>query len=286
MKPCHFSIIIPAYNEEAHIASVITRLKNVVDALNRPYEIIVVNDGSTDKTSEKARDSAVIVIDHEENKGYGGSLKSGILAAKGEWIILTDADGTYDISSIPRMISLTGKADLVVGNRIFSSSKTDRIKTLARNFFAYHTSYYAGQKIEDLNSGQRIFRREDIVKILDLFPDGFSFTSTMTVQYLLRKKTIIYTPVEYRHRAGSKFALKKNVFPIAKLAFKLTFLARPFKLSAQIFFTFAAAWLATGNMVHALNAPAAAGLLCFLFCVPFLFFLLLCYIYIMGKRTV
>ena len=194
------STVIPAYNEGKNIVEVLGRLKSVLQAVSQPYEIIVINDGSTDDTGRKARECGVEVVDHKKILGYGRSLKDGIRASRGELIVLIDADGTYDIDEIPNMLRLAKDADMVIGKRRFSQENKEHFKNVTRRFFAYLTSYYLSKKIEDLNSGQRVFRRRDIIDTLNMFPDGFSFTSTLTAQFAVKNKNIVYTPIAYTDR--------------------------------------------------------------------------------------
>ncbi|MEE8359706.1 MAG: glycosyltransferase family 2 protein [Candidatus Omnitrophota bacterium] len=279
------SFVIPAYNEAENIAGFLKELKDTLSAIAQPYEIIVIDDGSADDTQQKARDLNVEVITHKENLGYGRSLKDGIRAAKGEYIFFIDADGTYDVSRIPYMLNMVRNTDLVVGKRVFSKKSTHSLKNLARRFFANQVAYYAKRRIEDLNSGQRVFKKKDIMDDLDRYPDGFSFTSTQVVFYILNKKKITYTPVLYDHRGkGSKFLSRKQTLAMTKLSLWLTFLGRPRK----IFFQLGAVVLGSG-IITKLAVDALGGSL-FLYPILFiaaffpLFFIFLCHIYVFGGR--
>ena len=278
---------MPAYNEGENIGDCLRDLKKTLAALPDKHEIIVVDDGSGDDTFNKACEAGARVVQHKTNMGYGRSLKDGISAASGEYIFLIDADGTYDMGKIPKMISMAGDADLVVGKRVFSAASSHHIKNIARRFFAYQVSYYANTKIEDLNSGQRIFRRQDVIDSLDRYPDGFSFTSTQTVFYCLHNKRIVYTPVEYRHRgAGSKFLSRVNVMAMAKLSFRLTLFGRPLLLFAQLLGVIAAAAAISKMIGDSHGANAYYYIDSFIIFVPVLFFILLCYIYARGRAVV
>ena len=275
------SIVIPAHNEAEKIVEVLQKIKRILNNTSERYEIIVVNDGSTDDTGQKARDLGIKVIEHVKNLGYGRSLKDGIRQASGKFILMIDADGTYDIDKIPKMIALAEEADLIIGKRIFCQKDIHNFKHLMRKYFRNHTKYYLGVSIEDLNSGQRIFRRRDIIDNLDSYPDGFSFTSTMTVFYIMKKKKIIYTPVEYHHKdRNSKFKSHFNFLPIAKLAFKLTYMGRPLKFSLQQSFVFIIP-LILSNM---LNANFLFKSIFFILLYILSFFLFLCFVYARGKR--
>ncbi|MBU2473110.1 glycosyltransferase family 2 protein, partial [Patescibacteria group bacterium] len=112
------SIIIPAYNEEQRIGIVIDNLLANIALQNMDCEIIVVDDGSLDKTAEIVKRYDVQLIQHEHNKGYGASLKTGIYYAKYNVIVITDADGTYPIDQIPKLVNFINEYDMVVGARI------------------------------------------------------------------------------------------------------------------------------------------------------------------------
>ena len=281
------SIVIPAHNEAEKIAEVLQKIKRILNNTSERYEIIVVNDGSADDTGQKARDLGVKVIDHVKNLGYGRSLKDGIREASGKFILMIDADGTYDTDKIPKMIALAEEADLVIGKRIFYQKDTRNFKHLMREYFRNHTKYYLGESIEDLNSGQRIFRRRDIIDNLDSYPDGFSFTSTMTAFYMMKKKKIIYAPIEYHHKdRDSKFKSHINFLPIAKLAFRLTYMGRPLKFSLQLGFTFIIPLILSNIASPLLNTNFLINLIFFILLYILSFFFFLCFIYIRGRRIV
>lgn len=280
------SVVIPAYNEGKTIVNVLEGLKRILQTVSQPYEIIVINDGSADDTGQRAHDCGAEVIEHRKNLGYGRSLKDGIRVSRGEFILLIDADGTYDISQVPSMLRSIEDADLVIGKRIFLQKSKDHFKNITRRFFTYLASYYSGKKVEDLNSGQRIFRRRDIIDKLDAFPDGFSFSSTITTQYLLTDKKIVYVPIAYNdRRKGSKFISGSHICAIAKLALTLTLKTRPFKLLTQLSSILIIAILLI-IIEHIFHAGLFVELLSFAIVCPFLFLLFLCYIYAMGRDVI
>ncbi len=279
------SFIIPAYNEAEDIGDSLKELKDTLSAIAQPYEIIVIDDGSTDGTGKIARDLDVEVITHKENLGYGRSLKDGIRAAKGEYIFFMDADGTYDVSRIPYMLNMARNTDLVIGKRVFSKKSTHRLKNLARRFFANQVAYYSKRRIEDLNSGQRVFKKKDIIDDLDRYPDGFSFTSTQVVFYILSEKKIVYTPVSYDHRGkGSKFLSRKQTLAMVKLSLWLTLLGRPHKILLQLGSVILGSGVLTKLAVDALGGSLILYPILFTVVFLLLFFILICHIYIFGGR--
>src|SRR3989344_2674869 len=112
------SVILPAYNEEESLAEEIRKIRTALDGAKIPYEFIVIDDASTDRTSDVARKAGVTVLKHERNKGVGGARKPGIVAAKSEVIITSDADGPYPADPIPAMIEALKDQDMVVGARV------------------------------------------------------------------------------------------------------------------------------------------------------------------------
>ena len=165
--------IIPAYNEEFSIKETIEKLNKMTAGLKK--EIIVVNDGSSDGTGKILGNIKEIrVIGHEKNKGYGASIKDGILQAKGEWILIIDADGTYPTESIPTLLRYIKDYDMVVGARIGRNVNIQFVRKPAKWLISKFANYICQEKIPDLNSGLRIFKKEIALRFFELFPDGFS----------------------------------------------------------------------------------------------------------------
>ncbi len=278
------SVIVPAYNESANIKASLLGIKTALGKIDAGSEIIVVDDGSTDDTSAIARGCGAEVVPHRSNLGYGRSLKDGIRRARGRYIALMDADGTYDAEKLPAMYGLAREVDMVVGRRVFSQESTHHLKNVARRFFAYQVSYYSGYRIEDLNSGQRIFRKEDVADYLDAYPDGFSFTSTQTVLYVLSGKKIRYMPIKYHHRPkGSKFLSRRQILAMTKLSLSLTLLGRPFKLAFQLMSVSAAATLAAWLIGGASDGGVLPYFFSFIAAFALAFFALLAHIYSRGR---
>lgn len=194
-----YSVVIPALNEEGSIAAVIDRLQ----ALSPRPEIIVVDDGSTDKTGEIAKSKGAIVIRHPSPGGYGRSLKDGLRAATNELTAITDADGTYPIERIPELIaSLEDGYDMAVGARHGKHYRGAFLKMPARIVFKWLVEFTTGRRVPDINSGLRSFRKSDVLKYQDDLCNGFSFTTTITLIYLLTGKFVRYVPIDYGARSG------------------------------------------------------------------------------------
>ncbi len=199
-----FSIVIPAYNEENAIEDTVVRCKNIIEKYgDSSSEIIVVDDSSSDGTYEKSKSLEVIVLRHPHNIGYGRSLKDGILKSSNDIIIITDADGTYPIESIPDLLEEYKKGfDMVVGARQGKNYHESFFKKRFRWILRFLVEFTAGRKIPDINSGLRIFSKSEITNFFDTLCDTFSFTTSLTLAYMMKGKFVKYIPIEYEKRIG------------------------------------------------------------------------------------
>jgi glycosyltransferase involved in cell wall biosynthesis len=206
-KNSGFTIIIPAYNESLSIADTISEIRN----LNETFEVIVVDDGSTDTTFEIAMKSGVKVLRHSTNRGYGASIKTGINNAKYDKVVITDADGTYPNKKIADLVEIfaIGAFDMVVGARINKHAKIPVIRKPAKWFLAKLANFLSGIEIPDLNSGLRVMKKTVVERYIRLLPDGFSFTSTITLAMLTNNYNVKYVPIDYFKRRG-----KSKIRPI------------------------------------------------------------------------
>jgi polyisoprenyl-phosphate glycosyltransferase len=195
----NFSVIIPALNEEAGIGPVLTSIA----ALYPQAEIVVVDDGSTDKTAEVACAHGAVVVQHPTNGGYGKSLKAGIMAAKNDVIVITDADGSYAPENIKDLLAVFDKGfDMVVGARSGKYYRGSFFKMPARILLKWLVEFTTGRLIPDINSGLRVFRKSQAVPYFPDLCQTFSFTTTITLIYMLTGKFVEYVPIEYRKRIG------------------------------------------------------------------------------------
>ncbi|MGD8451830.1 MAG: glycosyltransferase family 2 protein [Phycisphaerae bacterium] len=206
MNQPQFSVIVPCYNEEAAIRETVAALRR---ALPDPetYELIVVNDGSTDRSakilSELEREDAHLRVEHHpRNRGYGAALKTGIQRAHSELIVITDADGTYPNERIAELVAVARDADMVVGARTADDAVYPLIRKIPKAFLRTYASWLARRRIPDLNSGMRVFRRSVAQHFLRILPDGFSFTTTITLAMLTNFHDVRYIPIGYAHRKG------------------------------------------------------------------------------------
>lgn len=202
------SVLIPAYNEEGALAETV----RVIDSLRTHFtemEIVVINDGSSDKTSEIARTLPVTLIEHERNRGYGAALKSGLQQARHDYIVIADADGTYPLEDLPRLAADAPSHDMVVGARTGAIVHIPPLRRPGKWIITRLAEYLSGQKIPDLNSGFRIFRKDVALQFLSLYPDGFSFTTTITLALLTNFRRVKFVPINYHRRVG-----KSSIHPI------------------------------------------------------------------------
>jgi len=206
----NITIIIPVYNEENTIGEDIDTIIKTMEKANYGYEIIVVDDGSTDKTAQIVEaKKGVELIQHSCNKGVGAARKTGILKAEGEIIVMTDGDGTYPNQDIPKLLSYMKDYDMVVGARIGENVQWPLMRRPARWFIRKLASYLITTKIPDLNSGLRVFKKDLARKFFNILPDNHSWVSTITLAFLANGYTIKYVPIDYYKRKG-----KSTIHPI------------------------------------------------------------------------
>lgn len=197
------TILIPACNEEAGIGNVLDALKGLIESRQVSGEIIVINDGSVDATARVVESrGGVRLVSHDRNRGYGAALKTGILHATHDFILITDADGTYPIESIPELLGSAEAHDMVVGARTGQQVDIPWVRRPGKWILKKLANYLAQRDIPDLNSGLRVFRKELAERFFTLFPDGFSFTITITLASLTNGYRVKFVPINYYKRTG------------------------------------------------------------------------------------
>ncbi len=203
------SVVIPAYNEEGAVKTTVDDVRASLDPIGIEYEIIVVDDGSSDGTLAEARESGATVHFNQVNSGYGATLKRGVKAAQYEYVAIMDADGTYPARYLPDMLTMCREQDMVVGDRGSAMKNVPLLRRPAKKFLFAFASFLAERRIPDLNSGLRVFRKSELIPFLPLLPQNFSFTTTITLCMAANGKRFIYTPIEYGKRVG-----KSKIKPI------------------------------------------------------------------------
>ena len=230
--PAHveLSVVIPAYNEEGAIIETIENVQSVLGDAGISYDVIVVNDGSTDDTLSKARQTTARVIDQVENAGYGASLKRGIAAGNSDYVAIIDADGTYPARYLPEMLELARDASMVVGDRGAAMKNVPLIRRPAKWVLNSLANYLAQKNIPDLNSGLRVFNREALTPFVPLLPSGFSFTTTITLCMLCSELRVIYTPIVYGQRVGASKIKPTDFFNFILLVVRVITLFNPLRV--------------------------------------------------------
>ena len=225
------SIIIPAYNEKETIGEVLSEINEVMRKSIWGYEIIVIDDGSSDETGRIAEKKRARVITHPRNRGYGASLKTGIRNAKNNTILITDADGTYPVEEIPRLLEEVGDYDMVVGARTGAKVRMPFFRRPAKFFLNRLAGYLSERKIPDINSGLRAFKKEIALKYFHILPAKFSFTTTLTLAFLSDDYSVKYIPIDYRKRRGrSKIRPLKDTWGFLLLIIRTIIYFNPLKV--------------------------------------------------------
>ena len=214
LKQYNFSVVIPCYNESLAVSKTAKEIFSTLtnwqenEDVQLGFELIFVNDGSTDDTSEKLStlDQDFInlkFIDSKVNCGYGASLKKGILAAKYDSIVITDADGTYPNERIPELIKGLEKNDMVIGARTGKNVQIPTLRRPVKWLLLQYARWMSKADIKDLNSGLRAMKKDKVFKFWNMLPNAFSFTSTITLSMHIEGLSVSYLPIDYHARIGS-----------------------------------------------------------------------------------
>jgi glycosyltransferase involved in cell wall biosynthesis len=230
-----FSIIIPVFNEAETLGPLIRQIR----ALDLPpTEVIVVDDGSTDGSSEVALAAGANVVRHPYNIGNGAAVKAGIRAARGRTVIFMDGDGQHRPEDIAKLISEWPTYHMVIGARA-KGSKLRWHRYCANSLYNLLASYVTRFPIKDLTSGFRLLSRADALRFLDLLPNTFSYPTTLTLAFLRSGLTVKYVPIQTLYRSGqSKISLLSDGVRFLLIITKIATLFAPFRvfLPVSIFF--------------------------------------------------
>ncbi len=228
--PTAVSVVVPAFNEAAHIDQEMRILATAMKETGWEWEILVVDDGSTDGTAEAAAPAGVRVLRRERNRGYGAALKAGVRAARHPWILITDADGTYPVEAIPALLAAADTSDMVVGARTGATVRIPLIRRPAKAFLRWLASYLAGQPLPDINSGMRLMHRTLVERYVHLLPDGFSFTTTITLSAACNHHPVTWHPIDYRARLGSSKIRPRHAFDFTLLILRVIVVFNPLRV--------------------------------------------------------
>jgi glycosyltransferase involved in cell wall biosynthesis len=224
------SIVIPAYNEEKGIGPALASIREVMNQRRWPYEIIVVDDGSTDRTAEVvAEQQDVRLVQHHTNRGYGAALKTGIRQASYDWVAIMDADGTYPAQALPTLLADLDSFDMVVGAR--TSRDLPLLRRPAKWCLARLAQYLAETEIPDLNSGMRVFKKDAAMSYFNILPSAFSFTITITIAFLSDHYLVKFVPIPYQGREGrSKIRPLQDTLSFLQLILRTVMYFNPLKV--------------------------------------------------------
>ncbi len=251
----HVSVILPCYNEQEHVLAEIDRICQALDGCGYPYELIAVDDASTDTTLELLRKAEVLrpavrVMAFRRNGGAGTVRRIGSQAARGEIVVWTDADLTYPNERIPELVAMLDadpSIDQVVGARTSEEGTYKLLRVPAKWLIRKIAEWLTNQKIPDLNSGLRAFRREVAQPYLRLLPPGFSCVTTITLAFLSNQHDVAYLPIEYAKRSGaSKFRFVTDAYRYVLQVLRMVMYFNPLKALMPL-----ALWLVGIGLVKA-----------------------------------
>jgi glycosyltransferase involved in cell wall biosynthesis len=206
--PVGCSFIIPCYNEEPTVlAGTVARVRQAAAAVQIPLEIIVVDDASTRHRYDAATLGGVTIVRHRHNRGYGSALATGLGQATHVWIGIVDADATYPIERFQEMLGLTGEYDMIIGAR--SWQDISWLRRIPKRVLTWLASFLADTAIPDLNSGMRVFHREIYDRFRRIYPERFSFSSTLTMVALTSGFDVCFLDIPYFQREG-----KSSIHPL------------------------------------------------------------------------
>ena len=204
------TVIVPVYNEEKTVTRTMEGLKEIMSKGFANYEIVAVNDKSTDSSKELLEKiDGIKILNNPYNLGYSASIKRAMEASDADYIVIIDADGTYPSKDIPKLAEYIGSYDMVIGARIGKNVCIPFMRRPAKFMLNKLANFVSGHKIVDLNSGMRMFDRKKAMRFFNLYPNRFSFTSTITLAFLTNDYTVKYIPIDYYKRSE-----KSTVKPI------------------------------------------------------------------------
>ena len=235
-KNPRISIVIPAKNESQTLSALLQRLRS----LHPDAEILVVDDGSNDGTSELARQAGAAVIRNPYSLGNGAAVKAGVRAARGSLVVCMDADGQHAPEDVSRLLEMKAQGyDMVVGARSGSSSQASPWRHFANTVYNLLATWMVGHRIPDLTSGFRVAETAHFREFLHLLPNGFSYPTTITMAFFRAGYRVGYMSIQVGKREG-----KSHIRPLRDgvrfllIIFKIATLYSPFKVFLPISFAF------------------------------------------------
>lgn len=224
------TVVIPAFNEGAHVAEQVRAVQATLATTDWLHEVIVVDDGSSDATATEADTTGAVVLRRLQNRGYGAALKLGISRAQYDWILITDADGTYPVEAIPSLLAEAERHEMVIGGRLGANVAIPLIRRPAKWFLNRLAGYLAGQRLPDINSGLRLMRKSLVERYEFLLPDGFSFTTTITMSAACNGHAFVYVPIDYHARLGHSKIKARHAYDFTILILRTIVFFNPLKV--------------------------------------------------------
>jgi glycosyltransferase involved in cell wall biosynthesis len=245
------SIVIPVFNEESAIGHDLDVLTQTMEASGYNYEIIVVDDGCTDRSVEIVTQyPQVRLVRHPYNQGTGAARSTGLRIARGDIVVMTDGDGTYPNHDVPRLLAAMEEKgyDMVIGARRREAGTRRWLRSPTKWFIRTLASYLTGVKIPDLNSGFRAFRREQAMEYLNILPRTHSWVSTITIAFLSHGYVVGWMPIDYYRRVGrSSFHPLTDTYNYLSLVVRAVMYFEPLKvflpLTSMLFTIALAKWI-------------------------------------------
>lgn len=233
------TVLVPCYNEEDAAAGTIEQLDAALAPLG-DFEILAIEDGSEDDTLAvlrglEQRFPRLRVVEHGQNRGYGAALKTGLRHARSELVAIIDADGTYPIADLPKLVGMMDGQDMVVGARTGENVQYPLIRKIPKFFLRAWINWIVKQKVPDINSGMRVFRRAMAQKFVRVLPNGFSFTITITISALRNNYRVRFEPIDYFARTGqSKISPIKDTLRFLQIIGRTGMYFAPLRILAPV----------------------------------------------------
>jgi glycosyltransferase involved in cell wall biosynthesis len=229
--PVDLSVVLPCFNEEQAVVQVIREVREGLATWPGLYEILVVDDASSDASAERASAEGVRVFRRVENGGSGSARKTGVIEARGAIVAMLDADGTYDAGALPAMLGHFPGYDQVNGARTSEQGTLKPMRVAAKWSIRKLAEWISGKRIPDLNTGLKAFKRDVMLRYLWVLPEGFSCVTSMSLAFLCNGHPVKYVPVTYRKRIGrSKFHPIRDTARYASTMLRMIMYFRPLRV--------------------------------------------------------
>lgn len=224
------TVLLMCRNEEKALSYVIKDIRAAFQSKKYSYEILVVDDGSTDQSANIARGLSCRVISHAQTRGAGAACKTGVLASKGNIVVMLDADGTYTAADIPLMLEFFPQVDQVNGARTSEQGYLPLLRVPAKWVVRMFASLLVNRLIPDLQTGLKAFKKDLILPYLWMIPDKFSYATLMTIIFLCKGYAVTYIPTQYHKRIGSsKYRPFRDTLYVVKNIIKVVVYFKPLR---------------------------------------------------------